>query len=41
MGIAAAAAVLERNGSGARLDSRPIVELRGERGLVETQALTA
>jgi protoporphyrinogen oxidase len=39
MGIAAAAAVLARGG--ARLDSRPIVELRGERGLVETQALTA
>jgi hypothetical protein len=41
MGIAAAAAVLARNGTGARLDSRPIVELRAERGLVETQALTA
>jgi protoporphyrinogen oxidase len=41
MGIAAAAAVLERGGAGARIDSRAIVELRAERGLVETQALTA
>ena len=41
MGIAAAAAVLERGGAGARIDSRPIAELRAERGLVETQALTA
>jgi protoporphyrinogen oxidase len=41
MGMAAAVAVLGRGGPGARLDSRPIAELRAERGLVETQALTA